>query len=113
MTKSLSVNPLDARDHRLCTELGDNCTEMLEIIDLEVDGALGEIGRAARHADVVDIAVVLGDDGCDLGEATGLSDVIDTNARRKTLRRGLVDVPAHIEPAFRLVLVVLQRRRLD
>jgi hypothetical protein len=107
------LNPLDARDDRLCTELGDNCTEMLEVIDLEVDGELGEIGRAARHADVVDIAVVLGDDGRDLGEAAGLVDVVDADARRETLRRGLVDVPAHVEPAFRLVLVILQRRRLD
>src|SRR5690349_12292037 len=87
--KKLSVDAFDPRDNRLCTELRDNCTEMLEVIDLEVDGELGEIGRTARHADVVDIAVMLGNDGGDLREAAGLVDIVDADARRKTLRRGL------------------------
>src|SRR5262245_23258462 len=112
-TTGLSVDALDPRDDRLCTELRDNCTEMLEVIDLEIDGELGEIGRAARHADVVDVAVMLGDDGGDLGEAAGLVDIVDADARRETLRRGLVDIPAHVEPALRLVLEILQRGRLD
>src|SRR5436190_7366869 len=107
MTKSLPINPLDARDDRLCTELSDNCTEMLEVIDLEIDGQLGEIGRAARHADIVDVAVMLGDHGGDLGEAAGFVDVMDQDPRWKTLRHGLVDIPAHVEPALRLLLKVL------
>src|SRR6202012_3134796 len=43
----------------------------------------------------------------------GLVDVVDQDAGRKALRRGLVDIPAHIEPALRLLLEILQRRRLD
>ena len=34
---------------------------MLEIVDLEIDGDVGEVRRPPRHVDVVDIAVVLGD----------------------------------------------------
>src|ERR1700712_2147693 len=99
----LSIDALDSRDDRLGAQLGDNSAEMLEVIDLKIDGEFGEIRRAPGHADIVDIAVVLGDHGRDLGEATGLVDIVDHDPRRKTLRRGFVDVPAHIEPALRLL----------
>src|SRR3954453_12287356 len=56
---------------------------------------------------------MLRDHGGNLGEAAGLVDVLDPDARRKALRRRLVDVPAYVEPALRLLLEILQRRRLD
>src|SRR5215211_710766 len=82
-TDSLPIDALDPRDHGLGAQLRDNSAEMLEVIDLEVDGQLGEVGRAARHADIVDIAVMLGDHGRNLGEAAGLVDVVNLDARRK------------------------------
>src|SRR5882724_2652223 len=109
----LSIDPFDPCDNVLGAQLGDNGAEMLQVIDLEIDGELGEIRRAPAHADVVDIAVMLGDHGGDLGKAPGLVDIVDQDSRRKTLWRRFVDVPAHVEPALRLLLEILQRRRLD
>src|SRR5664279_5277301 len=109
----LSIDALDPCDDGFGAQLGDNSAEMLQVIDLKIDGQLGEIRRAPEHADVVDIAVVLGDHGGDLGEASGLVDVIDEDSRRKALRRRIIDIPAHNEPALRLLLEILQRWRLD
>src|SRR5580700_2925519 len=91
---SLPIDALDPCDDGLGAQLGDDSAEVLEVIDLEIDGQLGEIRRAPGHADIVDIAVMLGDHGGDLGEATRLVDIINHDSRRKAPRRGLVDVPA-------------------
>src|SRR3977135_4084638 len=111
MRKSyLSIDALNPCDHGLGAQLGDNSAEMLQVIDLKIDGEFGEILRAPGHADIVDIAVVLGDHGGHLGEAAGLVDIVDANSRRKALRRRIVDIPAHVEPALRLLLEILERR---
>ena len=53
-------------------QLRDDRGEVLEVVDFEIDGDLGEVRRLPRHADIVDIAVVLGDDLRDLRERAGL-----------------------------------------
>src|SRR5580698_7326714 len=63
--EELPVDALNPCDHGLGAQLGDNSAEMLEVIDLKIDGQFGKIGRAAGHIDVVDVAVVLGDHGRD------------------------------------------------
>src|SRR5271165_2594331 len=63
-----AVHPLDLGDHRLVAQLGDDGIEVLEVVDLEIDGDRGEVRRPPAHADVVDVAVVLGDHPCDLRE---------------------------------------------
>src|SRR5258705_3303982 len=98
----LPIDAFDPCDDVLGAQLGDNSAEMLQIIDLKIDGQLGEIRRAAAHADVVDIAVMLGYHGGDLRQAPGLVDIVDQDSCRKTLWRCLVDIPAHVEPALRL-----------
>jgi hypothetical protein len=40
----LSVDAFDAGDHGLGAQLGDNSAEMLEVIDLKIDGQFGKIG---------------------------------------------------------------------
>src|SRR5438132_10359354 len=109
----LPIDPFDPCDHGFGAQLGDNAAEMLQVIDLEIDGELGKIRRAPAHADVVDIAVMLGDHCGNLRQASGLVDIVDQDPGRKTLWRGLVDIPAHVEPALRLLLEILQRRRLN
>ena len=42
-------------------QLREDGGEMLEVVGLEINRDIGEIGRAPRHADIVDVAVVLGD----------------------------------------------------
>ena len=99
------------------TGLARNCAddggEMLEVVDLEIDQHVGEVRRPPRHADIVDIAVVLGDHLGDLRERAGLVHRLHRDARRKAPRRAFLLVPAHVEPALRLVLELAQRRRLD
>lgn len=56
---------------------------------------------------------MLGDHGRDLRERSGLVDVLDLDAGRESLRRGVLDVPADVEPALRLLLEILQGGRLD
>src|SRR5690349_818981 len=56
---------------------------------------------------------MLGDHGRDLRQRAGLVDVLDLDARRETLRRGVLDIPADVEPTLRLLLEILQGRRLD
>src|ERR1700724_3221032 len=109
----LPIDALDPCDDGFGAQLGDNSAEMLQVIDLKIDGELGEVRGAPAHADIVDIAVVFGDYGGDLGEAAGLIDIVDQDPRRKALRRRFVDIPAPVEPALRLLREILQRRRLD
>src|SRR5579883_657488 len=111
--RSSGIDPLGLRHHLLGAQLGDDRVEVLEVIDLEIDRHRGEVGRLALHMDIVDVAVVLGDDLCDLGERALLVHGLQRNAGGKPLRRRFVDVPAQVEPAFRGVLEFLQRRRLD
>src|ERR1700709_2806545 len=114
MRKSyLSIDAFDPGDDGFRAQLGDNGAEMLQVIDLEVDGEFGEVRRPPAHADIVDIAVMFGDHGGHLGKAARLVDVVDQNPRRTTLRPRFVDIPADVEPAFRLLLEILQRGRLD
>src|SRR5215813_8446573 len=86
---------------------------MFEIIDLEIDDQFGKIRRTAGHADIIDVAVMLGNHGRDLGQAARPVDVIDQDTRWKALGGAFVDVPAHVEPALRLFLYILRGRRLD
>ncbi len=65
----LAVHALGVGDHFLRPQLRDDRSQVLEVIDFEIDGQLGEIRRLPRHFDVVDIAVVLGDDLGDLRQA--------------------------------------------
>src|SRR5437763_17158991 len=104
---TLSIDALAPSDDGFGAQLGDDSAEMLEVIDLKINGQLGEIRRAPEHADIIDIAIVLGNHSGDLGEASGLVDVVDQNARRKALRGRFVDIPAHVQPALRLFLEVL------
>src|SRR6267378_1821763 len=57
--KGLPIDALDPGDDGLGAQLGDNSAEMLEVIDLKIDGELGEVRRSPRHTDIVDITVVL------------------------------------------------------
>src|SRR3954452_22131874 len=102
----LSIDALDPCDHGFGAQLRDNSAEMLEVIDLKIDGQLGEVRRAPEHAYIIDIAVVLGDNSGDLREASGLIDIVDQDARRKALGGRFVDIPAYVEPPLRLFLKV-------
>src|SRR5439155_955252 len=82
----LPIDAFDPCDDGFGAQLVDNSAEMLQVIDLEIDRELGEIRRAPAHADIVDIAVVLGDHGCHLGEAARLVDIVDHDPGRKGLR---------------------------
>src|ERR1035441_5460532 len=68
----LTVDPFRLRHHRFGAQLRDDVGEMLEVVDLQIDQHIGEVRRPPRHADIVDIAVVLGDHLCNLGERAGL-----------------------------------------
>src|ERR1700730_12087636 len=107
------VHPFCIRHHVLCPQLGDNRVEMLDIEHLKVDRNRGEIRGWPFHANIADVAVVLGDDLGYLCERAGFINRLKYNASRKALRRALVDVPAQIEPTLGHILEVLQRRRLD
>src|SRR3982074_1756355 len=76
---NLSIDALDSCDDGFGAQLGDDSAEMLQVINLKVDGEFGEVRRAPGHADIVDIAVVLGDHGGDLRETSGLVDIISEN----------------------------------
>src|SRR4029079_5401612 len=98
---AISLSPgdaLGAGHHLLRPQLRDDGVEMLEVIDLEGDRAVCKSRRALIHADVVDVAVVLGDHLGDLGERAGLVQRLDCDPRWKPLRRALVHIPAYVEP---------------
>ena len=42
----LSIDAVDPCDDGLGAQLGDDSAEMLQVIDLEIDGEFGEVGRA-------------------------------------------------------------------
>ena len=73
------------RDHVLGAQLPDDGGEVLEIVHLEVDQKLGEIRRAAGHADVVYVAIMLGDHRGFLGLVGHYS----FDAARIRLKRGV------------------------
>src|SRR3954468_18833565 len=86
----LAIDALDRGDHGLGAQLRDDGAEMLEVIDLEIDGEFGEVRRAPGHVDVVDVAVMLGNDGGDLRETPWFVDVLHQQPRRKPLWVGIV-----------------------
>src|SRR5690349_23209629 len=98
----LPVHPLGAGHYRLGAQLRDDRGEVLEVINLEVDRQVREVWRFSLHADVIDVAVVLGDDLGDLRQRAWLVDRLHGDARRKAARV-VVHVPAHVEPAPRRV----------
>ncbi len=67
----------------------------------------------ASHGDAVDVAVIVADDLGDLGQRAGLVDRRHGDLRREALGLAFVDVPAHVQPAVRLVVERGQRRGLD
>src|SRR5580704_4559134 len=109
----LAVHALGVGDHLLRPQLRDDRSQVLEIVDRKIDRQIGEIGRLPQHSDVVDIAIVLGDDLGDLRQCAGLIDRLHCKLCRKPLRHLVIDIPAHVEPALRLVLELLQRLRLN
>ena len=44
VTRFLPIDAIDPRDDGFGAQLGDDSAEMLEVIDLEIDRQLGEIG---------------------------------------------------------------------
>src|ERR1700710_1770515 len=110
---ALLVHPLRLRHRGLGAQLRQDRGEMLEVIDLEINLHVGEIRRPARHADVVDIAVVLGDYLGDRGERARLVRRLHGDARGEAPWDALFRIPAHIEPALRVILELAQGRRLD
>src|SRR5262249_26960129 len=79
-TSDLARHALGFRDHGLGAQLRDDRGEVFQVIDLEVDGQRGEVRRLARHADVVDVSVVLGDHLGDLRQRARLVDRLHGNA---------------------------------
>src|SRR6185312_8155748 len=104
----LAIDAFRLGHHRLRPQLRQDRGQVLEVIDLQVDGDVGEVRRAARHVDVVDVAVVLGDDLGNLRERARLVDRLHRDAHRKAARRALVLVPAQVDPALRVVLELAQ-----
>ena len=64
---------------------------------------LGEIGGAAQHLEVVDVAVGLADDLGDLRQRAGLVGRGHADQGRKALGILGVDVPGDVDPALVLV----------
>src|SRR5918997_1192558 len=110
---NLSIYTLGVGDHRLRAELRQNRSEVLYVIHLQIDLHLCEIRRTSRHADIIDVAVVLRDHSGDFGEGAWLIHRLHSDAPWETLRIVLVHIPAHIQPALRRVLERFQVGGLD
>jgi len=65
---ALAVDPFGFRHHRFRAQLSEDRGEMLEVVHLKINRDVGKIGCPSRHANVVDISVMLGNDLCDLRE---------------------------------------------
>src|SRR3712207_1448414 len=57
-----SRHALDPAHHALGAQLRDDGVEVLQVPDGEIDDHVREVVRAPLHRDVVDVAVVIGDD---------------------------------------------------
>src|ERR1700724_1332734 len=91
----------------------DDRVQMLQIIDLDIDRHFPEIGRKRFDDDVVDIGRMIADHGRDRPQGARLVDRGDEKPRREQLMAALLDVPAHIEPTFRLFIEGDKIGRLD
>ena len=111
--KHSCVYPIGVGHNVFRTKLCKNRVEMFDVEYFEVDHHRREIGSRSLHADVVDVAVMLGNDLGDLRKRSGLVHRLQRNAGREALRRALIDVPAQIKPALRRILEIFQRRGLD
>ena len=69
--------------------------------------------ESGREADVVDIGARFADQRGNRAERARLVDRRDDDAGREELLALLVEVPAHVEPALRLIVEGGERRRLD
>ena len=94
-------------------ELADDPRQMADVPDLEIEDHLHEVGRGAMQGQIGDVGVVRGDDLGDLRQRSRLVDGGNAHARGEALAIALLDVPAHVEPALRLVVELRQFGRLD
>ena len=74
---------------------------------------LAKIRPGRVEDDVVDIGARLADGGRDRAERAGFVERRDQDLRRIERLLGVVEVPAHVEPLLRLVVVFDQRGRMD
>ena len=70
-------------------------------------------GRHLPHRQGADIDIAGGNRLSDFGQRAWLVERIDLDARHEAGVVGLVEVPAHIDPALRFLVELLQARRLD
>src|SRR5215471_14851257 len=68
----LPEHALDAAHHRLALKAGNDLGEVVEVPDFELDLDLREVLGAAHHAHIINVAVGLADDLCDLCQCAGL-----------------------------------------
>ena len=86
---------------------------MFQVPHFDVEHHVTEVGRAGDEAHMVDIGAGLADDRGDRSESARLVDGGYDDLRRKEILAFLVEVPAHVEPAFRLIVEGGERRRLN
>src|SRR5579885_993389 len=91
----------------------DDRVQMLQIRDLDVDEHLAGVGRNRSDNDVVDISSVIANDSCDLPQSAWLIDGNGAQPRGEELVPAFLNVPAHIDPALRLVIELPEIGRLD
>src|SRR5690606_8687998 len=110
---ALAVHTVRVADAGHLLELRKQAVEVFQVPHFEVEDHLGETGGRAHHGKGVDVGVVGRDGLGDLGQRSGLVDGGRRYAGGEALLQALVNVPAHVDPAVRLVVEGRQRGRLD
>src|SRR3954464_446517 len=90
----------------------DDIGQMLDVLDVDVDQHLEEIGVATGDLKFGDVPAVFADHGREGAEAAGLVGDDDTDAA-DMLDRIAATIPADIDPALRRVGEAFQRFAID
>src|SRR5687768_4419899 len=91
-SRSSAERALDAADNRFRAQLGDDRVEVLQIPDGQIDDHVREVLSPAFHRDILDVAVVIGDDLRDGRQGAGLVDRLQGETGGKALLPA-IDVP--------------------
>ncbi len=84
--------------------------ELAQVPDFDIERHFGEVGRDPHRVQRADIDVEAGNRLRDLGQRARLVQRIDHDAGHEAGLVGLVEIPAHIDPAVGLIVEALQGR---
>ena len=109
----LTARAPDGIDHRSGAQGGHDVGEMPNVLNLDINNQVEEIGIPTGNFQIGNTAVVLGDDGRERTQTAGIVYNGNFHATHMGFLEMALAVPRNIDPAFRLIGIPLEQVAID